>query len=166
MRFPLRLRKFNKALGAVSGVLLLAIAILAVMESLLRTVFIHPTNWSLDFSSYFLLIAIFLGSGYAYQEKGHVGVELFKDIIEKHFGKKPRRVIALCGYGASVAVIVATLIAVYKLIVPAIQVHQTTFANVTIPISFLYGVMIAGSVIMVVTVVFIIIDLFANDDYL
>lgn len=166
MRFPLRLRKFNKALGAVSGVLLLAIAILAVMESLLRTVFIHPTNWSLDFSSYFLLIAIFLGSGYAYQEKGHVGVELFKDIIEKHFGKKPRRVIALCGYGASVAVIIATLIAVYKLIVPAIQVHQTTFANVTIPISFLYGVMIAGSVIMVVTVVFIIIDLFANDDYL
>ncbi len=164
MKFPVPLRKFNKALGAVSGVLLLAIAFLAVMESLLRTVFIMPTSWSLDISSYFLLIAIFLGSGYAYQEKGHVGVELFKDMLEKRFGVKPRRAMAVGGYLASMVVIIATMYAVYKLLLPAMEVNQVTFANLTIPISFLYIVMIIGSVIMIVTVFFILAELLRGDN--
>ncbi|MDR1028399.1 MAG: TRAP transporter small permease subunit [Clostridiales Family XIII bacterium] len=159
MKYPAVLRKFNKALGAISGVLLLAIAVMSVVESLMRTVFINPTKWTLDISAYFLLIAIFIGSGYAYQEKGHVGVELFKDMIEKRFGDAPRRVMSIGGYVLSMIVIFATMLAVYRLLIPALEINQTTFANITIPISLLYIVMIVGSVIMAVTVFFIILDL-------
>jgi TRAP-type C4-dicarboxylate transport system permease small subunit len=167
MRFPVPLRKFNKALGAIAGVLLLAIAFLAVMESLLRTIFVSPTKWSADLSSYFLLIAIFLGAGYAYQEKGHVGVELFRDMVEKRWSRRPRRGMAVAGYILSFVVIIATLIGVYKLLMPALEVNQTTFANIPIPISLLYAVMIAGSLIMAVTVFFILLDLFkGEDDYM
>jgi TRAP-type C4-dicarboxylate transport system permease small subunit len=164
MKFPVVLRKFNKALGAVAGVLLLAIAFFSVMESLLRTIFIMPTKWSTDLSSYFLLIAIFLGAGYAYQEKGHVGVELFRDIIEKRWGQFPRRIMAIIGYVLSLIVIIATMVAVNMLLGPAMKVHQTTFANIPIQISILYIVMIVGSVIMAVTVFFILLGLFKGDD--
>jgi TRAP-type C4-dicarboxylate transport system permease small subunit len=163
MKYPTILRKFNKALGAVSGVLLLAIAIMSVMESILRTIFISPTKWTVDISAYFLLIAIFLGAGYAYQEKGHVGVELFKDLIEKHFGQLPRRIMSIGGYVLSIVVIMATMISVYLLLIPALEINQTTFANITIPIAVLYTVMIIGSVIMAVTVFFIILNLIKKD---
>jgi TRAP-type C4-dicarboxylate transport system permease small subunit len=164
MKYPVFLRKFNNVLGAVSGTMMLAIAFLSVMESILRTVFKSPTMWSVDVSTYLLVCSIFLGCSYAYQEKGHVGVELFKDMIEKRRGKTPRRVMALVGYGMALVVVVVTMIAIKNLLLPALEVRQTTFANVTIPISFLYVIMIIGSVFMAVTVIFIICDLLAKED--
>jgi TRAP-type C4-dicarboxylate transport system permease small subunit len=164
MKYPVFLKKFNTAMGALAGTLIMVIAFLNVMESLLRSVFHKPTIWSNDIAMYCLLCAIFLGCSYAYQEKGHVGVELFKDIIEKRWGKLPRRVLALIGYLMALVVIIVTLTAVKNLLLPALEVHQTTFANITIPISFLYIIMIIGSVIMAITVVFILLDILAKDD--
>lgn len=164
MKYPVWLTKFNKVLGAISGVLMLAIAFLSVFESLARTVFKNPTNWSVDIATYCLVCAIFLGCSYAYQEKGHVGVELFKDMIEKRWGKAPRRVLAFIGYLMALTVIIVTMIAVIRLMIPAMEINQTTFAYVTIPISFLYGVMIVGSVFMAITVIFVLLDILAKDD--
>ena len=164
MKYPAFLKKFNSALAAVSGTLMLAIAFLAVMESVLRTIFKSPTMWSVDISSYFLLCSIFLGCSYAYQEKGHVGVELFRDMIQRRWGTAPRRAVAVIGYTMALIVVIVTLIAVKNLLLPALEVRQTTFANVTIPISFLYVIMIIGSALMAITVVFIILDLIARED--
>ena len=163
MKYPVFLRKFNKALGALAGVMFVCIAFMAVMESIARSVFGSPTTWSIDISSYFLVIGIFLGCGYAYQEKGHVGVEFIRDIVQKKFGIEPRRWISVGGYIASLVVIITTMQAVYRLLLSALETKQLTFAFIQIPISFLYVVMIAGSVIMCITVLFIILDLFKKE---
>jgi TRAP-type C4-dicarboxylate transport system permease small subunit len=165
MKYPQLLREINKWLGAIAGILVLAIAVMACCESILRSVFHAPTKWTLDLSGYFLCVAIFLGSGYAYQEKGHVGVDMVRDWVEKKFGLLPRRVMVFIGYVICIAVIIIVMVAVWRLMMPALAMHQTTFANIPIPISILYGIMIGGSVMMVLTVIFILLDISKGNDF-
>lgn len=164
MKFPKFMKRINLVLAVISGTFMLLIAILAVMEALLRSVFNAPTIWSADISQYLLLGAIFLGAGYAYQEKGHVGVELVKDAVEKRFGQLPKRVMTIIGYGLALVVIIVLMIASVQMTSKALADGQTTFANVTIPVSFLYCVMVFGCIMMALTVVFILLDLFSGDE--
>ena len=166
MKYPNFMRKINNALGAFAGTLMLLIGILCVMESILRTVFLSPTSWGPNITQYLLITSIFLGCSYAYQEKGHVGVELIRDVLQKKFGVAPRRVMSIIGYLLSLAVIIVTLVAIVNVMVPAFQLGQVTAGRFDIPITILYGIMIAGSIVMAVTVFFIILDLFKDDKYL
>jgi TRAP-type C4-dicarboxylate transport system permease small subunit len=154
----------NKALSMVSGGLLFAIGLLSVFEACMRSLFDSPTIWSLDVSLYFLVLAIFLGSSYAYQEKGHVAVDFLKDVIEKRMGKRPRRVISVIGYIIAFITLLALMLSLGRLFISALRQNTLTIAMVQIPISILYAIMIAGTVIMVITVFFIILDLFTEDE--
>lgn len=164
MKYPRFMTVINQWLARVSGLFIFAIGILAVFEAIMRTFLNAPTSWSLDISSYLLIWAIFLGAAYAYQEKGHVAVDLLRDAVEKRWGKAPRRVMAVIGYVIALVVIIALLVASVQLAKSAIDLNQLTYANAQIPAVVLWAAIVFGSVMMLITVVFIMLDIFAKDD--
>jgi TRAP-type C4-dicarboxylate transport system permease small subunit len=156
MKYPKFMTLINQALGCVSGSLIISIGFLAVFEAIARGVFSRPTSWSLDISSYFLIWAVFLGSSYAYQEKGHVAVDILRDLVEKCLGKSPRRVMAFAGYIIVLLVIIVLFRAGVIITINAARLDQLTIANFQIPITALYVAIVIGSVSMATTVIFII----------
>lgn len=164
MKYPAFMRQINGILAYISGILLVIISVLAVFEAISRSVFSHPTSWSLDFSCYLLLWAIFLGTAYAYQEKGHVAVDLLRDAVQKHFGKTPRRAMSAVGYLLVLAIIFSLLYAGFALFKSAMVYNKMTTATFQIPIAYLYIGIVIGSAVTVVTAVFIILDVLSGSD--
>ena len=169
MSYPKLITNINKVCAYISGVIILGGSVLAVMESIMRKVFSSPTSWSFNLTQGVFIWAVFLGSSYAFQELGHVSVDMFRDIIDKHTkGKKriPRRTISIIGYLISAFVIVLFLNGGWKLCVRAGFTDLATY-NFRFPLIISYSAIVVGSVLMLVTLVFIILDLLSgNDKYL
>lgn len=164
MKYPRVLRLINQTMARIAGVMIFVIGILAVFEAVMRTFFSAPTSWSLDISTYLLIWAVFLGSAYAFQEKGHVAVDLLRDAVEKRWSKAPRRVMAFIGYAIALVVLIVLMRAGFMLAKTALDTNQLTYANAQIPAFILWLAVVVGSVMMVITVVFIILDLFTTDE--
>lgn len=162
MKFPKFMKKINEVLAVISGCMLMAIALLSVFEGIMRSVFHSPTIWTLDLSLYLLVWAIFLGSSYAYQAKGHVAVDFLKDIIEKLFGTTSRRVLSVVGHLISIAVCALFLYTTAQMAVSAVELNQLTNANIQIPAIWLWIGMVIGSVAMLATCIFILLDTFTE----
>ncbi len=107
------------------------------------------------------------GSSYAFQELGHVSVDMFRDIIDRHTkgsGRMPRRVISIIGY--VISFIVISLILRGGLIISerAIRLNMMAPYNFKFPLIISYSAIVVGSVLMLVTLIFIIIDLISGGD--
>ncbi len=164
MKYPLWLKRLNGAFAIMAGALFMVIALLSVMEGLLRGVFSSPTIWSVDISQYLLIIAAFFGSSYAYQEFGHVAVDFVKNIVEQRWGKKPRRIMSIIGSLMSLTVVSVFLWTAYLLGKRAYLHESLTTNNMQIPVAILYGIMGLGSAVMILTVLFIVLDLFTDSE--
>ena len=164
MKYPLWMKKLNAVFAIIAGALFMAIALLSVIEALLRGVFSSPTMWTVDISQYLLIIAAFFGSSYAYQEFGHVAVDFVKGVVEKCWGKAPRRVMAIIGNLMALTTVSVLLWAAYALGKRAMLFASLTTNNIQIPVAALYGIMAAGSVVMILTILFIILDLFSDSE--
>ena len=162
MAYPKKLYRINSILAVIGGGGFTCIAIITVVESLSRTFFSVSSSWSLDLCTYFLLWAVFLSSPWAFQEKGHVAVDLLRDLIQKLFGIKPRRVMALVGYALVSFVLILLLGSAYRLASDAIYYSKLTTANLQIPAIYLDIGIIVGTVFMIITVVFIILDILSG----
>ena len=170
MKYPEIWRKFIHWLAFLTGCIVLIIALFSVFEAVLRRFFNSPTSWTLNTSSYLLVWAVFLGSSYAFQEHGHVAVDMLRDAVDgisKSANRLPRRIMAVAGYLMSVVFIGMLLYGGYNITARAIRFHTQTTTTTPIPIVYLYTAIIAGSVVMLITLAFIILDLIAaNDEYL
>ncbi len=97
------------------------------MESVLRQFFNSPTVWTLNITQAMFIWAAFLGSSYAFQEHGHVAVDLVRDLVDKHTKnpkRTPRRVMAVIGYIAAFVVIICMLWGGWIKTADAINMHQ------------------------------------------
>ncbi len=170
MKFPVIWKKINKVIATIAGCLALLIAFLSVYEAIVRYCFHSPTSWTLNVSCYILVWSIFLGSSYAFQEGSHVGVDMVKDWVDKKGkGKKriPRRIMAIIGYVITFIFLMVILHGAFGLAQKALLYHTMTTATNPIPMIWLYAGMILGTILMLITLIFIIIDLLTgNDDYL
>jgi len=162
MAYPKKMARLNAILAIIGGGGFTCIAIITVGESLSRTFFGISSSWSLDLCTYFLLWSIFLSSPWAFQEKGHVAVDLLRDFIQKLFGIKPRKVMSLVGYALVTFVMIMLLRSAYRLASDAIYYNKLTTANLQIPAIYLDVGIIVGTVFMLVTVVFIILDILSG----
>ncbi len=165
MKYPEPWRKFICALAFISGCLVLLIGGMSVLEAVMRRVFSQPTSWSLNTCCYILIYVVFFGSPYAFQEHGHVAVDMLRDVVDKlGLRRIPRRVMAIVGYLMSFSYICVLLYGGWKLTSKALARGTLTTTTMPIPIAWLYAAIVAGSVLMLVTLVFIILDLFAKGD--
>lgn len=160
----------NKICGYIAGFTVLAASFLAVTESLLRKVFLSPTTWSLNLTQGIFIWAAFLGSSWAFQEVGHVSIDMVRDYIDRHTkGEKrwPRRIIAILGYLVCAFVLSVLLFAGWKLCMRAIQLNQMAPYNFKFPLIISYSAIVVGAVLQLLTILFIILDLFkGNDKYM
>jgi TRAP-type C4-dicarboxylate transport system permease small subunit len=161
------MERINKFGAYVCGIIVFIASALAVMESILRKFFGSPTSWTLNLSTGIFIWAAFLGSSWAFQELGHVSVDLFRGVIDNHTsGEKrwPRRILAVFGYMVSFTVISAFLYGGWRLCVRAIQLNQLAPYNFKFPLIISYSAMVVGSVLMMITMLFIIMDILAGGD--
>ena len=170
MRYPTFMTKINTVCGYISGGIILAASFLAVMESILRKVFLKPTTWSLNLTQGVFIWAAFLGASWALQEVGHVSIDMVRDVIDRHTkGAKrmPRRIIAIGSYLASGFVLSVMLRAGWNLSLRAIQYNEYAAYNFKFPKIVSYSAIVVGSALMLLTIVFILLDLIkGNDKYL
>lgn len=164
VRYPVFWAKLNKYIALGAGAIILIIGFFSVYESICRTFFSKPTVWTNDFSLYIFIWAIFLGSAYAYQENAHVAVDLLKGAIEKLGGTLPRRVMAIAGNILAVITIIVLFYAALRMTIHAININQVTVALIQIPVVYLDIAMVVGCAMMIVTLVFIILDLISGGE--
>jgi TRAP-type C4-dicarboxylate transport system permease small subunit len=160
------MERINAASAILCGVIVFAFALLAVMESILRKTG-NPTVWTLNLTQSIFIWAAFLGSAYAFQEHGHVAVDLLRDVVDKRTKnpkRTPRRVMSIIGYICAFVVVLVILYGGWLQTVSAIELNQMEpyvfkFPHVvsTLPV-------VIGSLQMLATLVFIILDLFAGGE--
>lgn len=164
MRYPKFWTRIVNFLGLASGTLTLAIAFLSVLEAILRYFFKTPTSWTLTVSTYILLYIVFFASPYAFQEGGHVAVDMVKMACDKlDVSGKMRRIISVLGYLFAVVFMAVLIRGVWQLLGKALAVNKYTVSIPLIPMWVLYVPMIVGLVLMLVTLVFMILDCMAKD---
>ena len=167
MKYPKFMTWINKVCAYICGGIVMGASLLAVMESILRKVFRQPTPWSLNLTMGIFIWAAFLGSAWAFQELGHVSVDMVRDIVDrrsKHPERMPRRVMAIIGYIPPLAVCLAFFYGGWKLCARSIQLNSYAAYNFKFPLIISYSAIVTGAVLMFATVVFIILDLFAGGD--
>ena len=144
MKILKAIRQLNRAFAIVSGTLVFIICILAVLEVIARTAFDQPTKWSLAFSQFMLLYAIFLGSAYCFQENGHIRV----DILLDHLPEKPRAVFNIVGL-LFAAVFVGVLgWQAFNTTVMSARFDWLTMTTIQVPSAYLYVIIFIGSILM------------------
>ena len=161
------MKRINEFGAYVCGGIVIGVSILAVMESILRKVFTSPTSWSLNLTMGIFIWAAYLGSSWAFQELGHVSVDLVRELIDKRTKGKmrwPRRTLAIIGYVVSFCVISAFLYSGWRLCVRAITLNQLAPYNFRFPLIISYSAIVVGTVQMMATLIFIILDLFSGND--
>ena len=157
----------NKISASICGFIVLGTAVLAVFESIMRQAFNSPTIWTLNLSTGIFIWAAFLGSPWAFQELGHVSIDMIRNIIDKRAkGEKrlPRRIISIIGYLSSFTVVSMMLYGGVMLCQRALRFSALAPYAFRFPLIISYSAIVVGSVLMLVTLIFIILDLLAGGD--
>ncbi|NKB42944.1 MAG: TRAP transporter small permease subunit [Alphaproteobacteria bacterium] len=90
--------------AGVAALLLGALFILGITEIILRSVFSISLSFSAEYAGYFLVLVLFLGSGWTLSTAGHIRVTL----LSEHVSPKLAR--ALDGLSTAIALIVSSIL--------------------------------------------------------
>ena len=164
MRFPAFIRKINDFFAVISGTLIATMALFAFIEVVLRNFFDAPTIWTTNISQYMLLWALMLGSAYALQTKGHVSVDFIRVSFARRYGIKYARMVAIPCYCFCLVYIGVLFWKTYDLFIQAVGLGKLTLGMIQIPVAYLYGGILIGCILMAITVIFILLDLFTGSN--
>ena len=142
------MKKFNAVLGLTSGLLFLAVSLILFYDVLGRYFFGDPSVWAQSVSQYLILVAVFLGTAYCFQEDGHVNVEILID----RFTPGWKRAALGTGYLMSLVYTLAMLWYAGRLADMSWQLGWRTQGSFPVPSWLLYGVMVFGCVLLVLTI--------------
>ena len=168
MRYPKAWRKLINATAWFSGGMAFLVGIIQVMEVVMRYFFKSPTSWSLTICGYCVCYALFFGSSYAFQEQGHVAVDMIRDFADKHdkSGKRiSRRALAVFGYLGCAVYIVALFYGTWILLSRGLKYNTFTGLSPSIPIWIMYLPIVVSIVLMMVTIIFMVLDIFAGGEH-
>lgn len=164
MGFPKLLKTINYNVAVLAGAIVLLIGFFTTLEGVARGIFNSPTDWSLDVCRYLLIWVIFLGSGYTFQEKGHVAVDFIREGVGRKLGSALQRFFAVVGYVFALIYVCVLAWSCIDMTVYAVQVEKLTRGTIQIHIAWLYLAMLIGCVGMVTTLCFILLDLISGSD--
>ncbi|SDB32927.1 TRAP transporter small permease [Eubacterium oxidoreducens] len=168
MRYPEKLRKVNNVLGRVGGTMCFVVAAMFLMEAILRYIFRSPTSWMEDYACYLHCLALFMGCAFTFQVQGHVGVDMFKRMADKKTGgannHRAERTFTIIGYFQTLFFLAILGYSTLKMCINSIRLGSMTAGTYPIPQAVLYIIMTAGCVMMIITVIFIVLDLISSND--
>ena len=125
----LRLVTWAARLG---GLMLLMVGFFVLYEVVCRYVFQSPTLWVMDYSIYFVMWAVLLGSAYTMRTRGHVLV----DVIIKKFSPANRRVVQFCIHILILAFALTITAAGVFSCIRAFQMKELTMSALYIPLYY------------------------------
>ena len=160
MKYPEKIRVMNQRFALISGSIILLIGVLSVFEAISRSFFKSPTSWTSDISQYLLCFAIFFVAGYAFQEQGHVRVDLLTRILPL----KVRCILSIISHLVCLAFIINFTYNAVLSTKAAIDSHALTYAFIQIPKAVLMFVMLFGCLLMIIALISILIDLFGKGE--
>lgn len=88
LKFDAFLGQLTRAAAILAGFFILLTAFIIVYEIIMRGLFHAPTEWVLEISIYFIIMAGFLGLAIAFREQAHVRVDLLTDKLSAEMRRK------------------------------------------------------------------------------
>ena len=170
MRYPRIWRKFISYTAYFSGGLACILGLMCTVEAILRYFFKSPTSWSLNVCQYLLGYLLFTGSAYAFQEHGHVAVDMVRDFADKHSrggteGKRiPRRILSIYGCAMSMFYTCALFYGVWNLFMRGLRLGMMTTEVPPIPQWVIHTPMLYGMAMMILTLLFMILDILSGGE--
>lgn len=153
-----KFKDLNHLLGAISGGLILLASIFISYEVIMRYVFGNAPNWTNDVTRYFLLAIAFVPAAFALIEKAHINV----DVLSSRAHGKVKLFLNILSY---VVIFIFSSVVVwqtYPSLIRSIQGGWRTQGTFTIPASILYIIIVFGSIFLLITCVFSVIELFVK----
>lgn len=154
------LKKFNAALGYISGVLVLLTALILMYDVFCRYVLNAPTLWAQQVASYLVLAATFFGTSYALQSGGHVHVEIIVDRL----APLPRKICLSLGYIMAMVFVGGVVKSCFSYCLLSMRNNWLSQGNVPVPAELLYGIMAIGSAILFITLLAALIQLWLKKE--
>ena len=168
MPYPRLLRKINQIFGRIGGCLCFAVAVMFLVNAVLRYVFRTPSSWMTDYACYLHCLALFMGCAYTFQVHGHVGVDMVRKLVDKKthraHNRLGTRIMAVIGHLQTLVFLGITTYAIYNNMIKAYEFGSMTEATYPIPQAVLYLIMFLGCILMLITVFFILLTLFTGSD--
>ena len=152
------LKKINKAFGYIAGLLIFVAALVMFYDVISRYIFNAPSLYAPFIAAFLVLGAIFMGVSYSFQSGGQVYVEI---LIEK-LPLLPQKIVFTCGYVLSLLFIGTLTKSCWDYAVKAWEGNWKAQGNLPIPTVILYGVMIGGLVLLLLTIVLKMIEIWSR----
>ena len=133
----------------MSGSLILVASIVIMYDVVCRYFFNAPSLYAPYIAAFLMLGAVFIGTAWAMQAGGHVYVEILTDKM------KPltRKICFSVGYGLAMVFVFALTRACFNFAQKAFESGWRAQGNLPIPSVILYGVMTFGAVLLLITLV-------------
>jgi len=125
----LRLVTWAARLG---GLMLLMVGFFVLYEVVCRYAFQSPTLWVMDYSIYFVMWAVLLGSAYTMRTRGHVLV----DVVINKFSPANRRIVQIGIHGIILAFTLTITAAGMLSCIRAYQMQELTLSALYIPLYY------------------------------
>ena len=116
----------------LGGLMLLMVGLFVLYEVVCRYVFQSPTLWVMDYSIYFVMWAVLLGSAYTMRTRGHVLV----DVVINKISPQNRRVVQICLHTVILAFALTITAAGVHSCVRAYQMKELTMSALYIPLYY------------------------------
>lgn len=116
----------------LGGLMLLMVGLFVPYEVVCRYVFQSPTLWVMDYSIYFVMWAVLLGSAYTMRTRGHVLV----DVVIKKVSPANRRVVQIGIHAIILAFALTITTAGVHSCVRAYQMKELTMSALYIPLYY------------------------------
>ena len=122
--------KLSDFFGMLSGIFLLACALIVFWQVIARRIFHQPTSWEPDITVYLLIWIGFLASGFGLKEGSHVII----DTVVDRMTPKVRAALDLCAY--FLTTVYASIFTVYSIMmtIGSFRMKETAFTELRMPI--------------------------------
>ena len=148
-KFIKAVKKINRVQGYISGLLIISTTLVMLYDVIMRYVFTAPSIRAASLASFLMLGAIFIGTAHALWHGGHIHLEV---LISK-FKPLPKKICLTVGYLFAVTYVVNLANASYNLAVSAAASGRRAMGHLPLPMSFLFGVMVFGLVMLLIALV-------------
>ena len=140
-------KKANLLCATLAGFLLLFVTLSIFVDVFLRYVFSRPSIWITEVSTYLFLYIIYLATAYTLQQGTHIKVTFLLDPLPP----RARRIVNLV---TSIFGIVFTVVLLWQSSIMTWSAFMGNWTSPTIlsaPYAYIHGVMVLGSLLLLLT---------------
>lgn len=168
IKYPKLLRKLNDRLAWGSGIIFVIIMVLFLIEAITRYIFGHALSWVTDVCTYLQCLALFMGCARGYETKDHVGVDIFRNWVDRRTNRSHNRIYArimsVVGWFQTIVYLGALLYACIITTAQCFKLDIETWGVFTIPKGWLFVIADVGLILSIIVLIFMNIVLTTSKD--